>query len=301
MKNKKLPTNFIYSIMKNIKLIITTCFLLLISLAYPQQNITGTVIKADSLSITCTKTTSIVFPYAIKSVDRGSQDILVQKAKGFENVLQVKAAVECFKETNLTVITSDGKLYCFLVSYNEQPEFFNIQVTKDENGAPVNAFSFNGANAEELKQFSILALAHRKKLGGVKDYQSTIRFRLTGLFIHEGILYYRITIKNDSNINYDIEQLRFFIRDQKKAKRTASQEIELTPVFVDSPVTQVRANTENTVIYALPKFTIPEKKYLAIQLMEKNGGRHLELRVKDRTILKSVLLEPVNDGSNDHQ
>ncbi|KGO85877.1 conjugative transposon protein TraN [Flavobacterium rivuli WB 3.3-2 = DSM 21788] len=287
--------------MKNIKLIVTTCFLLLISMAYPQQNITGTVVKADSLSITCTKTTSVVFPYAIKSVDRGSLDILVQKAKGFENVLQVKAAVECFTETNLTVITSDGKLYSFLLNYNEQPKVFNIQVTKSENGAPVNAFSFNGANAEELKQFSTLALAHRKKLRGVKDYKSSIRFRLTGLFIHEGILYYRITIKNDSNINYDIEQLRFFIRDQKKAKRTASQEIELTPVYVDRPVTQVKGNSQNTVVYALPKFTIPDKKYMAIQLMEKNGGRHLELKVKNKTILNSVLLEPINAGSNDHQ
>jgi len=287
--------------MKNIKLIITTCFLLLLSIAYPQQNITGSTIGADSLSIACTKTTSIVFPYAIKSVDRGSLDILVQKAKGFENVLQVKAALACFTETNLTVITSDGKLYSFLLNYDEQPKVLNIQVAKSESTFPGIAFAPEGLNAEELQKFSTTAFLHKKNLRGVKDYKSSIRFRLTGLFIHEGILYYRITIKNDSNINYDIEQLRFFIRDQKKAKRTASQEIELTPVYVDRPVTQVKGNSQNTVVYALPKFTIPEEKYMAIQLMEKNGGRHLELSVKNRTILNSLLLETINADRNDHQ
>jgi len=36
-----------------------------------------------------------------------------------------------------------------------------------------------------------------------------------------------------------------------------------------------------------PKFTIPDKKYLFIQIMEKNGGRHLQLRVHNRTIVKA--------------
>src|SRR5690349_24921209 len=35
--------------------------------------------------------TSLIFKNSIKSVDRGSQDILAQKAKDVENVLQVKA------------------------------------------------------------------------------------------------------------------------------------------------------------------------------------------------------------------
>lgn len=46
----------------------------------------------------------------LKSVDRGSKDVLAQKAKGVESILQVKAAKTNFDETNLTVINADGKL-----------------------------------------------------------------------------------------------------------------------------------------------------------------------------------------------
>lgn len=54
------------------------------------------VIKPYHLAVTYNKTTNLVFPYAIKSVDRGSKDILVQKAKDVENILQVKAGQKRF-------------------------------------------------------------------------------------------------------------------------------------------------------------------------------------------------------------
>ncbi len=51
----------------------------------------GSVIAPYHLAVTFYKTTNLVFPYTIKSVDRGSKDIIAQKANGVENVLQVKA------------------------------------------------------------------------------------------------------------------------------------------------------------------------------------------------------------------
>ena len=71
------------------------------------------IITNDSLDITYSKTTSLVFPFSIKGVDRGSKDVLAQKAKGVENVLQLKAARRSFPETNLTIITADGNLHHF--------------------------------------------------------------------------------------------------------------------------------------------------------------------------------------------
>src|SRR5690349_15869235 len=72
------------------------------------------------LEVSFNKTTSIVFPFSITSVDRGSPDILAQKVNGVENVLQLKAGQKDFKETNLTVITADGKLHHFTVNYAEE-------------------------------------------------------------------------------------------------------------------------------------------------------------------------------------
>src|SRR5215831_5285222 len=86
------------------------------------------LVKAYPLEITFNKTSSVVFPTVIKSVDRGSRDVLAQKAKGVGNVLQLKAARENFPETNITVITGDGVLHHFTVSYSDQPKTLTTEM-----------------------------------------------------------------------------------------------------------------------------------------------------------------------------
>jgi hypothetical protein len=54
---------------------------------------------------------------------------------------------------------------------------------------------------------------------------------------------------------------------------------------------KVTGQSGSTIVFVVPKFTIPDKKYLAVQLMEKNGGRHLELRACNRKIVKAVPIE----------
>jgi superfamily II DNA or RNA helicase len=41
---------------------------------------------------------------------------------------------------------------------------------------------------------------------------------------------------------------------------------------------------------ALEKFTIPDAKYLGIQVMENNGGRHLLMKLQSKHLLKANML-----------
>jgi len=239
-----------------------------------RENIPSVV--TQNLQISYAKTTSILFPYAIHSVDKGSQDILVQKAKGLENILQVKAARKDFTETNLTVVTSDGKLYAFTICYDESPE----TLTYTFPGAKVD-YSFAPADEQQLLYGAELALYERKKVAyTAKDYGITLT--VTGIFIHNDLLHYRISIANDTHISYDIDQLRFFVRDKKKAKRTASQEVEIVPLQVYKETRKVPAQSLSQFVCVLPKFTIPDDKNLIIELIEHSGGRHLQLVLKNR-------------------
>lgn len=247
-------------------------------------------IEPYHLAIASSMTTNLIFPYSIKSVDRGSQNVLVQKAHGVENILQIKARKENFEKTNLTVITGDGKLYSFLLTYTSTPSLLNLVLGKKSVKAPNTFFTPGRHDEAEIKTYAKKAIAEKDKLYGVKDKKYDILFRLDGIFIHHEVMYYRIRISNHSNINYDIDQLRFFIRDQKKAKRTASQEIEMKPLYVQNDTSIVAGQTEHCFVFALSKFTIPDKKYLIIQLMEKNGGRNLALKVHNRKIIKAVYL-----------
>lgn len=278
--------------MKNFNLLAMGYLLLLTISAFAQQTDKNRLSKidSDSLTIAYSKTTNIVFPYAIKSVDRGSQDILVQKAKGLKNMLMIKAAQKGFFQTNLTVVTADGKLYSFVLNYDEKSPQLNLTVNKIKPEAQEIYFSSETGNEEDVQEYSKLAFDDKKKIRGEKESNYDIDFQLNGIYIRDDVMYYRIKVTNNSKINYDVDQLRFFIRDNKKVKRTASQEIEIKPIYILNNMATIDEESENTFVFAVPKFTIPEKKYLAIQLMEKNGGRHMELHVKNKKLVKVTVL-----------
>lgn len=246
--------------------------------------------ESDSLYIGYSKTTTIVFPYAIKTVDKGSQDVLTQKAKGMENILHIKAAQQGFIQTNLTVITADAKLYSFVVNYDEESPQLNLSMDKAKSKSPEIYFSEQSENEEELINYSKLAFYHKNKIAGAMKKKYEIKFQLNGIYIRGDILYYKTRVVNNSRINYDIDQLRFFIRDSRKIKRTASQEIEIIPILIHNNVSTINGESEETTVFALPKFTIPDKKHLVIQLMEKNGGRHIELQLKNTKLLRLTVL-----------
>lgn len=278
--------------MKNLKTVVMIFTVLFTIGAFAQHTNRNrlTKIESDSVAIGYSKTTNIIFPYAIKSVDRGSQDILVQKAKGLENILQIKAAQRGFIQTNLTVVTADGKLYSFVLNYNEQSPQLNLSVNKIELERQEIYFSEESGNKEEIQEYSKLAFYEKNKIRGGKENRHEIKFQLNGIFIQNDIMYFRLIVENSSKIKYDIDQLRFFIRDSKRVKRTATQEIEIKPTYILNDVAAIEGESENTFVFALSKFTIPEDKYLAIQLMEKNGGRHMELDVKNKKIEKVIVL-----------
>lgn len=281
--------------MKKISAVMVMGFFLLTTIISAQaQELINTNIQVKAiapypLTITYSKTTNIIFPYAIISVDRGSKDVLAQKAEGVQNVLQVKAAKQSFLQTNLTVITADGKLNSFLIDYAEQPSILNLSLATGEK-KNATAILSETVNQAEVQKYANLALVSREKVRGVKDKRFGIQVKLNGLFIHDDVMYLRISIANKTNINYNIGQLRFYIRDQKKSKRTATQELELKPLYVKDDSSVIVGQTEKVFAYAFPKFTIPDKKYLAIELMEKNGGRHLKLKVLNKTIIRAKLL-----------
>lgn len=244
----------------------------------------------QNVQLSYAKTTSIVFEYPIKSIDKGSQDVLVQKAKGVENILLVKAARQNFKQTNLTVVTADGKLFGFILTYDELCPDLNLIVA---GGGSLNQeilFSQENENRKEIEQYALLALSKKTRVKGLKASRFEIKLQINGLFIHQDIMYYRIILGNTSNVNYDVDQLRLFVCDQKKSKRTASQEIEITPLLTTSQLSKIPNQSELVVVLAIPKFTIPEKKYLAIELLEKNGERHVRLAIKNTDLQQLQVL-----------
>lgn len=239
----------------------------------------------QNIDVTFSKTTSLLFQYPIINVDRGSDDVIAQKVKGVENALQIKAARIGFNETNLTVITADGKLHHFYVTYSDRPLTQTFKV--DSTNIDVEFSQGMNVKAYERKAERIF---RNKGSNAQRESKFKIRLLLKGIYVDNDIIFYDLELKNKSNINFDILSLRFFIRDSKKMKRTASQENEVNPTFISNNASQVKGKSKIRIVYALQKFTIPDSKTLDIEVFEKNGGRNLKLRINNQTIVKAEKL-----------
>lgn len=270
-------------------LVLTGTILALLILEVEAQ----TIQRHETIDITYNKTTSLVFPAVIKSVDRGSRDVLAQKAKGVDNVLQLKAGRTRFAETNLTVITADGMLHHFPVRYAEKPALLTIPVGYPVTKETTDALIFqSGMTEEELQQHARAILASPRKMRLKTTSKFDMRLSLQGIYISGNMMFYHLKVVNRSDIPYHTGLLRFYVKDKQKVKRTASQEVSESPAYCYGSISAVAGQSTEDVVYALPKFTIPDAKELVIELMEKRGGRHLQLRIRNKAIVHA---RPVTD------
>lgn len=266
--------------MKNIILILTGLLYLFIT-AKAQK-----VIVPYHIAISYSKTSNIIFPYAIESVDRGSTSVLAQKAKGVNNILQIKAGVQDFTATNLSVVTADGKFYSFLVDYADEPAALNISFTPDSMKASLEKKVIDEAAFNNI----VAGIKNTRPFLHRQTREQKILLALQGIYLTHDVMCFRFKLRNHSHVAYTPDYIRFFIRDKKRGKRTAVQETELKPLYATSMQT-VDGLQADTPVFAFTPFTISSKQELVVQAGEKNGGRDLELHISHRKLLKAKILQ----------
>jgi conjugative transposon TraN protein len=263
--------------------------------AIPENN----VISSYCLDVTYDKTVHLIFPSGITYIDLGSSNIIAGKAEGAENVVRIKAAVKDFKEeTNFSVITDEGSFYSFIVNYSDNPEKLNFEMNDflhpeklgnhPENSMEVNLSELGDESPQTVQMLmEKIYKANRKKNHLAESNQFGIEFSLRGIFCYNDLLFFHTEIKNTSDIPFDVDFLTFKIVDKKVVKRTAIQETIIEPVRVYNYLTTIKGKESEGAVFTFPKFTIPDKKQLVVELFEKNGGRHQQFIVKNGDLVKA--------------
>lgn len=252
------------------------------------------MITPYGIEVTFYKTTHIIFPSAIRYVDLSSSDLIAGKADAAENVLRIKAATENFtNEANFSVICEDGSFYPFNVRYAKEPEMLSIEIENFLRDGDHSSQSDKSVQLKELggESSALVDLIQKtiyqnneRKVRHLGCSLFGIQSRIKGIYIHDGILYLHLQIINQTNIPYTIDFIRFKVADKKLAKRTAMQEKIIVPLKVLNEETEVPGKSNIRIIYALPKFTLPIDKNLTIQIYERDGGRHQEIKLQSEDI-----------------
>lgn len=258
----------------------------------------GRVVLPYGLSVTYDKTVHLIFPAQIRYVDLGSSNLIAGKAEDADNVLRVKAAVRDFEtETNLSVICDDGSFYAFNVKYAEEPERLNIEMQdfllSGTNNLPTNKadiyFKELGSQSPVLVKLIMKTIwqNNKREIKHIGSKKFGVQFLLRGLYAHNGLLYFHLQTKNQSEMPYNIDFITFKVVDKKIAKRTAIQEQVLQPLRTYNNLTRIGGLQTQRSVFVLEQFTLPDNKVLEVTLFEQKGGRHQTFMVENDDLIRA--------------
>jgi len=260
------------------------------------------MIPPHGLEVTYDKTVHIIFPSAVRYVDLGSPNLIAGKADGAENVIRVKATVKNFRqETNLSVITEDGSFYTFNVKYANEPLLLNVEMTDfihdgEEVNRPNNAMDIYlkelGSESPMLVHMIMKSIYKndKREVKHIGCKRFGIQYLLKGIYTHNGLLYFHTQIRNSSNVPFDVDFITFKIVDKKVAKRTAIQEQVIFPLRAYNYAIRVAGKKDESTVFAMDKFTIPDDKQLVVELNEKNGGRHQSFTIENEDLVRAKVI-----------
>ena len=139
----------------------------------------------------------------------------------------------------------------------------------------------------ELRKFAMDIIQKKSEEHPIREEKNLkLNVQLNNVYVMSDYIFLDMTFKNNSNLSYDIEDLKFSIEDKKIYKATNNQSIEMTPIFQLNPQKHFRKNFRN--IYVFKKFTFPNSKVMMIRLIEEQlSGRTIEMKVNYSDILKA--------------
>jgi conjugative transposon TraN protein len=235
-------------------------------------------------------TVHIISPESINYVDISTPD--VQGDLTDKKIFRLKTTSALKDGDTFTVSIVSGS---FLVVYRlkciSAPQARETYVI---NISPSEVLPLNNAHLSEsdFYKLGIHALTKKRSVFNTSTKDYGLKFWVNNIFVVDDFIIFDLGLKNQTNLQLDLENVRFKLRDKKIAKATVSQEVILDPVFRFYPDEDkiIRKRWRN--FYVFKKFTFPDNKRLSIELTEKQiSGRKITLDIKYNQVLAAETLQ----------
>lgn len=228
----------------------------------------------DTAFVNTDKTTALFFPFAVKILSADKQFVVRDKGNG---VLTVKAISKGFETQALSVQDlNTKKVFRIPVAYS-----YGRAGRRIGYGPSMQRSAINDSieRTEQLIAMQLIAgkrenIADHKRNGGVKAWINKLSLAGNRIFL-------RLDVRNRSNLPYDIDFVRFYIRDRKTINRMATHEQEIVPRYSTlRSRTSVIKGQEVAKVFAFKRFSIADDEALFIEVYERSGNRHLYLQIR---------------------
>lgn len=226
--------------------------------------------------------THFVSPEKIEYVDISVPDIAGDIP--LPNAVRVKPVKE--GASGVLTITSERFMVQYLLMYTDDLSKvysrYNIPYTDVKSYLSPES----DMTRAQLHDYCYRMLLSKKKFYNVSCLKHGMRVTLNNIYTVDRYFFIDISLLNKTNIQYDIDNIRFFVEDKKMTKATTFQSIELQPLLVSQQDKSFRKKWRN--IFVFDKFTYPEDKIFVIELAEKQlSGRVIRLEIEYSDLLNA--------------
>ena len=251
--------------------------------------------KTVTIDVNTDMFVQIVFKTPVQSLRVGMPNVV--EAQYNDNIITVQALVEELK-TNLTVKTSDGMYYSFILKgTTEVPRlFYEITPLQAVNAATpilMGKIPDKSEKGDNKKQELTAPKSIDEKVLDKSGYLSNrnvaeyrkVELSINGVYINNGKLYFLMQVRNRSNIRYNVNKLSFATASIKKAKKQIdAEEQEFEPLYFYPEFTEIKPKGKVKFVAVFNKFTLNSDKEMEITLTEQDGERVVRLLIDTETI-----------------
>jgi len=249
----------------------------------PAQNI---------LQLSDKKSIHVVCPDKVLYVSCGDDsEIQAEILPELSNIVRVKALQPFDGQTSLTVVCA-GRIYSVAAQFGSCDVLtYQLESLPSEKASP---FSGKLMPDESLKGVSDQVLSRKgKHTRHRRTEKNGIKMKINNIGVKGDALFLVIQVTNCTNMAFDAEAFNFWIADKRQQKATNVQEYQLTPDYTRFDLKRVPARNSASEVFVIEKLTIPDKRVLRIEMIEKstgNTGRKLTLELKNRDLHKAEIL-----------
>nr|MDQ6904396.1 conjugative transposon protein TraN [Bacteroidota bacterium] len=162
--------------------------------------------------------------------------------------------------------------------------------------------SVNPNTAVQLNQSDVLsnqqcfnlvmkAMNHNRSIHNIKATSNGMKMYARNFYAIGDYIMIELGARNKTNLQFNIDQIKFKIVDKHTVKAAVSQDIELTPVYSLYPTEGKIITSSFHNFYIFKKFTYPTEKLLEIEMTEQQySGRKVDLKIKYNQVLNATQL-----------
>ena len=244
--------------------------------------------QTDTLWISDAYTTHIIFYTDVTYADLSNNKIVAAKVvEQNRNILALKARCEFDEYTSVSALESNGTMHTYIVGYMESPSRLIVDTRVS---SPASSGSHSGSNVTSNRKADAPTLPQVSSAGQKLFHIGTKEYGITALcediISYSDVTYISLSVRNSSNVSYDIKDATFVIESKKRSKRSVVIEKTIFPEGRHGSL-NCPAGEKAKIAYSFKKMTLSRDQVLRVYFYENDGQRNLELTIDTKDINKA--------------